>query len=154
MKINVKNKNHLLFYLNSLTTKKTLMKFLQIKYININHDSLIGKMIIDTNKNFFQPEGFLHGGIITSLAESIGSSLSLIYVNQTLFNVFNIEISVNHIKNIKTGILFAVAKMIHKGKTLHCINVKILNNNKHIISFCKMTNIIISKKISHNNDRN
>ncbi|WP_238785478.1 PaaI family thioesterase [Blattabacterium cuenoti] len=152
MEINAKNKNNLLFYLNSLNTKNTLMHFLQIKYINIDHDSLIGKMIIDKQKTFFQPEGFIHGGIITSLAESIGSTLSLIYVNKILFNVFNIEIAVNHIKHIKTGILFAKAKMIHTGKTLHFINVKIFNNDNNIISFCKMTNIIISKNIEYNNN--
>ncbi|AER40722.1 MAG: PaaI family thioesterase [Flavobacteriales bacterium] len=135
----------LLKELNSLR-KNTLMQTLKIKYIGIgiNINTLIAKMSI--NKNVLQPMGFLHGGATIALAESVGSSLSIINVNQKIFNVFNVEISANHIRNIRKGTLFAKAKLIHKGRTIHFIKMNISNENKDVISFCKMTNIIIPKK--------
>ncbi|WP_394798732.1 PaaI family thioesterase [Blattabacterium cuenoti] len=60
-------------------------------------------------------------------------------------SVFNIEISVNNIKYVKNGTLFAKAKILHKGKTIHFIRIHIFNKKDESISFCKMTNIIIRK---------
>ncbi|AWU43635.1 thioesterase [Blattabacterium sp. (Cryptocercus kyebangensis)] len=120
------------------------MYTLKIKYIRIGINTLIAKMSV--NKKLLQPMGFLHGGATIALAESVGSALSVINVNKDNSNVFNIEISANHIKNVKNGILFAKAKIVHKGKTIHFLKINIYNEHKDIISFCKMTNIIIPKK--------
>ncbi|WP_185870369.1 PaaI family thioesterase [Blattabacterium cuenoti] len=133
----------LLKKLNKLR-KHTLMNTLKIKYVYAEKNFLVAKMPV--NKKVFQPVGFLHGGATIALAESVGSSLSTLNINKDFFNIFNIEISANHIRSMKKGIIFAFAKIIHKGKTLHLIQVKILNENKDIISLCKMTNIIIPKK--------
>ncbi|WP_185873716.1 PaaI family thioesterase [Blattabacterium cuenoti] len=143
------NKIKLLKRLNRFN-KNTLMNTLKIKYINIGKNTLTGNMFIN-RKKLLQPIGYLHGGAIVSLAESIGSTLSNLQVDYKIFNVFNIEFSINHIKSIKKGILFAKAKIIHKGKTLHLIKIHIYNEYKKNISFCKMTNIIILKK--KKNDR-
>ncbi|WP_185855920.1 PaaI family thioesterase [Blattabacterium cuenoti] len=133
----------LLFELNKLR-KNTLMNTLGIKYIFVGKNFLVAKMPI--NKKVLQPSGFLHGGATISLAESVGCLLSTLNTNKEDFNIFNIEISANHIRSIKKGILFANAKIVHKGKTLHLIQIKISNKNKDIISLCKMTNIIIPRK--------
>ncbi|WP_238783783.1 PaaI family thioesterase [Blattabacterium cuenoti] len=124
--------------------KNTLMNTLQIKYIYVGTNFLVAKMPV--NKKVFQPLGFLHGGATVALAESVGSLLSTLNVNKNFFNVFNVEISANHVRFVKEGIIFANAKIIHKGKTLHLIQIRILNDKKNLVSFCKMTNIIIPKK--------
>lgn len=137
-----KNKK-ILKELNSLR-KNTLMNTLQIKYIYLGLNFLVAKMPV--NKKKLQPIGFLHGGATIALAESVGSSLSIINVNKNVFNVFNIEISANHIQKVRRGVVFARAKIIHKGKTIHFIQISIYNEKKEKISHCKMTNIIIPKK--------
>ncbi|WP_394798400.1 PaaI family thioesterase [Blattabacterium cuenoti] len=116
---------------------------IQFIYISTKLDSLIAKMPI--NNKILQPFGYLHGGATMVFAESVGSCLSFINRNKKKNElVFNIEISVNHIQSIKKGILFAKAKIIHKGKSLHLIKIDIYNEKKNI-SFCKMTNIVICK---------
>ncbi len=136
-------KRKMLKELNRLR-KNTLMNTLQIKYIYVGTNFLVAKMPV--NKKVFQPLGFLHGGATVALAESVGSLLSTLNVNKNFFNVFNVEISANHVRFVKEGIIFANAKIIHKGKTLHLIQIRILNDKKNLVSFCKMTNIIIPKK--------
>ncbi|ACY40213.1 hypothetical protein BLBBGE_191 [Blattabacterium sp. (Blattella germanica) str. Bge] len=138
----------LLNELNNLK-KNTFISAMRIQFIFLSTklDLLIAKMPI--NNKILQPFGYLHGGATITLAESVGCSLSFISEKNEKkdnFNVFNIEISANHIRYVKKGILFAKSKIFHKGKTLHVIQIDIYNEKKNIISFCKMTNIIIRKK--------
>ncbi|WP_185853193.1 PaaI family thioesterase [Blattabacterium cuenoti] len=149
----------LLNELNNLK-KNTLISEMRIQFIFLSTklDFLIAKMPI--NNKILQPFGYLHGGATITLAESVGSSLSFINlkvkklkedksavsVEKNNFNVKNIEISANHILCIKKGILFAKAKIFHKGKTLHVIQIDVYNEKKDVISFCKMTNFIIKTR--------
>jgi uncharacterized domain 1 len=138
----------LLNELNNLK-RSTLMNTMQIQfvYLSAKLDTLIAKMPI--NHKIYQPFGYLHGGATIILAESVGSSISFINIKnekKNNFNVFSIEISANHIKSIKKGTLFAKASITHKGKILHFIQINVFNEKKNIISFCKLTNIIVSKK--------
>ncbi|WP_185859159.1 hotdog fold thioesterase [Blattabacterium cuenoti] len=145
----------LLNELNNLK-KNTLISEMHIQFIFLSTelDFLIAKMPI-SNK-ILQPFGYLHGGATITLAETVGCSLSFINLEEDKsaksaeknnFNVFNIEISANHILCIKKGFLFAKAKIFHKGKTLHVIQIDVYNEKETIISFCKMTNIIIKKYV-------
>ncbi|WP_185867004.1 hotdog fold thioesterase [Blattabacterium cuenoti] len=144
-----KKTKKLLNELNNLK-KNTLINMMQIQFIflSIQLDILIAKMPV--NHKIFQPFGYIHGGATIILAESVGSSISFINIkneNKEDLNVFSIEISANHIRSIKKkGILFAKAKIFHKGNTLHFIQVNVYDEKKNIISFCKLTNIIIPKK--------
>lgn len=139
--------------------KITLINIMKIQFIFLSPklDTLIAKMPI--NHKIFQPFGYLHGGATLILSESVGSSISFINIKNEKkdnFNVFGIEISANHVRSIKTkkGILFAKAKILHKGNTLHFIQIHVYDEKKNIISFCKLTNIIITpkKKINPDNE--
>ncbi|AFJ90873.1 hotdog fold thioesterase [Blattabacterium sp. (Blaberus giganteus)] len=144
----MKKKNQeLLNELNNFK-KNTLINIMQIQFIFLSPklDTLIAKMPI-TYKTL-QPFGYHHGGATIILAESVGSSISFINIRnekKNNLNVFSIEISANHVRSIKKGILFAKAKIFHKGNILHFVRVNIYDEKKNIISFCKLTNIIIIK---------
>ncbi|WP_185858390.1 PaaI family thioesterase [Blattabacterium cuenoti] len=142
-----KNIHNLLNELNNLT-KNTLISIMNIRFIYLSTklDILIAKMPI--NKNILQPFGYLHGGAIMTLSESVGSSISFIINKEknNNMNIFNIEISANHIRSIKKGFLFSKARIVHKGKTLHIVQINVYNEKRNIISFCKMTNMLIQKK--------
>ncbi|WP_185861132.1 PaaI family thioesterase [Blattabacterium cuenoti] len=137
----------LLNELNNLK-KNTLMNMMRIQFVFLSPqlNILIAKMPI--NQKIFQPFGYLHGGAVMTLAESVGSSVSFINIKNERkknFKIFSIEISANHVQSIRKGILFAKAQIFHKGNTLHFIQIHIYNEKKNIISFCKLTNIIIIK---------
>lgn len=133
--------------LNKLLNKSEFLKSMQISFVfvSLKLDFIIAKMPI--KKKFFHPFGYLHGGILIFFSETIGCSLSLLNINKKLFNVFNIDISSNHLRFIKdTDIISAEARIIHKGKNSHFIHINILNKKKKLVHFSKMTNLIKRKQ--------
>ncbi|XOD66898.1 MAG: PaaI family thioesterase [Flavobacteriales bacterium Tduv] len=122
----------------------TLMKTLNITYTKVGPDFLSAQMPVESRVH--QPMGLLHGGATVALAESVGSMLSAQTINHEKFHVFGLEIAANHIRSKKDGIIFAIASLIHKGKTTHFVQIEVCDEEGNLISQCKMTNIIIPKK--------
>lgn len=124
-------------------SKNTLMQTLNIEYIDAGDDYLTAKMPV--NSKVHQPMGLLHGGASVALAESVGSAASMIFVDLDKFEVRGIEISANHLKSKREGVVFATAKIIHKGSRLHLWQIRITDEDNKLISLCKLTNMILPK---------
>jgi len=127
-------------------SKNTLMETLQIEYIDAGADFLTAKMPV--NPSVHQPMGLLHGGASVALAESVGSAASHFFIDSKEQEVRGIEISANHLKSIREGWVFATAKIIHKGRSIHLWEIKITDEAGSLISLCKLTNIVLEKKIT------
>ncbi|WLD24768.1 PaaI family thioesterase [Flavobacterium dauae] len=125
-------------------TKNTLMETLHIEYIDVGEDFLTAKMPV--NAKVHQPMGLLHGGASVALAESVGSAASMIFVDLQEYEVRGIEISSNHLKSKREGVVFATAQIIHKGNKLHLWEIKITDEDNQLISLCKLTNMILPKR--------
>lgn len=136
------NSKEILDKLNSMT-KNTLMGTLNIQYTEVGKDYLVATMPV--NEKVHQPMGLLHGGASVALAESVASPASLLFVDPDKFEIKGIEISANHLKSKRDGIVTATAKIVHKGKTTHLWEIKIVDEEGEMISLCKLTNIILSK---------
>lgn len=128
-------------------SKNTFMETLGIQFIERGKKILLARMPIHSGVH--QPMGYLHGGATVALAESAGSMLSLLYINRDKQCAMGLEISANHIRSKKEGTLFAKAEMIHCGKSTHVIKINVHDENQLLISFCKMTNIILLKNTTH-----
>ncbi|WP_440881735.1 PaaI family thioesterase [Tenacibaculum sp. C7A-26P2] len=138
------DKEKILQRLNQLN-KNTLMETLDIKFIDIGENFLTAKMPV--NSKVHQPFGLLHGGATAALAETVGSAASqcsLIDVKTKI--TVGLELNINHIKSKKKGILYAKATVIHKGKTTHLWEIKIIDEKNDLISVCKLTNIVLDKQ--------
>jgi 1,4-dihydroxy-2-naphthoyl-CoA hydrolase len=122
--------------------KNTLMETLDIEYVAIGDDFLTAKMPV--NPKVHQPYGQLHGGATAALAESVGSAASNFFIDSKTQFVNGIQLSINHIKSKREGFVFATAKNIHKGKTTHLWEVRIVDEENHLISIAKMTNIVLN----------
>ncbi|WP_439128814.1 PaaI family thioesterase [Polaribacter sp.] len=127
-------------------SKNTLMETLDIEYIDVGKDFLTAKMPVTSKVH--QPYGQLHGGATAALAESVGSAASNFFIDNKAQFINGIQLSINHIKSKKEGVVFATAKNIHKGRTTHLWEVTIVDEEEKLISVAKMTNIVlnISKK--------
>jgi 1,4-dihydroxy-2-naphthoyl-CoA hydrolase len=125
-------------------SKNTLMQTLEIEYVDAGEDFLTAKMPV--NPRVHQPMGLLHGGATVALAESVGSAASILFINPEKQEVRGIEISANHLKSKREGTVFATAKIIHQGRSIHLWEIKIVDENDNLISLCKLTNMIIPKK--------
>ena len=136
------NKSEKLSRLNSIT-KNTLMETLGICYTDIGDDFLVATMPV--NAKVFQPMGILHGGATAALAESVGSAASHVFIDTKLYIVKGIEITVNHLKSKSSGIVTAKATIIHKGRTTHLWKIEVVDEEGTLISYCKLTNIVLLK---------
>ena len=125
-------------------SKNTLMQTLQIEYIDAGEDFLTAKMPV--NSRVHQPMGLLHGGASVALAESVGSAASIMFVNPERQEVRGIEISANHLKSKKEGVVYGTARIIHKGASIHLWEIKITDEEGRLISLCKLTNMILPRR--------
>lgn len=125
-------------------SKNTLMQTLEIEFIDAGEDFLVATMPV--NSRVHQPMGLLHGGASVALAESVGSAASIMFVNPEKSEVRGIEISANHLRAKKEGIVTGTARIIHKGRSIHLWEIKIVDEQGKLISICKLTNMILPRK--------
>ncbi|TVZ55462.1 uncharacterized protein (TIGR00369 family) [Lutibacter sp. Hel_I_33_5] len=128
----------------NLMCKNTLMETLSMEFIHVDDETITAKMPV--NSSVHQPYGLLHGGATAALAETVGSCASAIFLNDDSKLILGIDLSINHIKSKREGEVFATAKPIHKGKTTHLWEIRIVDENDALISIGKLTNIIVDKK--------
>jgi 1,4-dihydroxy-2-naphthoyl-CoA hydrolase len=136
------NNKEILSEINSLN-KNTLMETLSIQYTEIGDDYLVATMPV--NEKVHQPLGLLHGGASVSLAESVGSMASHLFIDTEKFEARGIEIAANHLRSKREGVVTATAKIIHKGRTTHLWEIRIIDEVGKLISICKLTSIILPK---------
>ena len=124
--------------------KNTLMETLEIEYIDAGEDFLTAKMPV--NSRVYQPMGILHGGATVALAESVGSAASMLFINPEKQEARGIEISANHVRSKREGTVFCTAKIVHQGRSIHLWEIKITDEEGKLISLCKLTNMILSRR--------
>jgi len=124
------------------------METLGIVYTEVGVDYLVATMPI--TEKVLQPNGLLHGGASVALAETLGGAASHLFIENEDHEIRGIEITANHLKGKREGIVKATAKMINQGKTLHLWEIKIEDEEGNLISLCKLTNIVLR----NNKDKN
>ena len=139
------DKDKILHYCNHIS-ENTLMRTLNITYTDAGEDYLVATMPV--NPSVHQPMGLLHGGVSVALAESVGSAASMLYVNSEVSEVRGIEISANHLKAKRDGMVTATAKIVHKGRSIHLWEIRITDEKDNLISLCKLTNMVLPKRKS------
>ena len=139
------DKEKILHYCNKIS-ENTLMRTLNITYTDAGEDFLVATMPVTPAVH--QPVGLLHGGASVALAESVGSAASMLFVNPEVREVRGIEISANHLQAKRNGMVTATAKIVHKGRSIHLWEIRIVDENNNLISLCKLTNMILPKRKS------
>ena len=135
-------KNTDLAKLNASSTK-TLMETLGIEYTEVGDDYICGTMPVDARTH--QPMGIMHGGASAALIETLGSIGShLLIESETEFSS-GLDLNINHIRAVRSGIVFGKAQIVHKGKTTHVWQVDIKNQEKKLVSTGRLT-VFVGKK--------
>jgi len=137
------NKKETLDRLNKMC-ENTLNETLNIKYTDLGDDYLVATMPV--NASVHQPDGILNGGATMALAESVGSPTSMLAIDLNKYSVRGIEFSANHLRSVRSGNVTATAKIIHKGKSIHLVEIKVVDDRERVISICKITNYILTNK--------
>ncbi|RIU94661.1 hotdog fold thioesterase [Oceanobacillus picturae] len=125
---------------------QTLMEALGIKTISLDKNLVILTMPVDGRTR--QPAGYLHGGASVALAETAASIGAMANIDTEQSNVFGMEINANHIKSKRDGMVTALAKPIHLGKTSMVWEIQIVDEAEKLICISRCTLGIVRKKQS------
>lgn len=124
--------------------KNTLMETLRIKFTDAGEDFLTATMPV--NPGVHQPMGLLHGGASVALAESVGSAASMLYVNPEKQEIRGIEISANHLRSKREGVITGTARIIHKGRSIHLWEIRIEDEEGRLVCLCKLSNMVLPRR--------
>ena len=89
------------------------METLEIEYTDVGEDFLKARMPVTSKVH--QPDGVLHGGATAALAESVGSAAVFVLNKDPNAQVRGIEITVNHLKSVASGFVYATARPLHRS---------------------------------------
>ncbi len=124
-------------------SKNTLLETLSIEIVDYGDDFLIARMPVTPKVH--QPDGVLHGGATAALAESVGSFASHIFIDTEKLFVRGLEITVNHLKSVKDGFVYAKATFLHKGRTTQLLDIRVTDEADNLISICRLSTISLPK---------
>ncbi|WP_089998477.1 PaaI family thioesterase [Chryseobacterium taichungense] len=139
-----KTKEEILEFINNWG-EETFAKTLEIKFIDIDVENETLTAIMPVLPRIHQPFGIMHGGASCVLAETMGSSLSNIFIDGEKYFGVGTNINTNHLRSKKDGLVTAVARFIRKGKTMHVSEIEIRDEKAQLISHTTMTNTIINR---------
>lgn len=144
MYIKNKTKEEILTFINNWG-EETFAKTLDIKFIDIDLENETLTAIMPVSPKIHQPFGIMHGGASCVLAETMGSSLSNIFIDGSKYYGVGTNINSNHLRSKKDGTVTAVARFIRKGKTMHVSEIEIRDEKGQLVNHTTMTNTIINR---------
>lgn len=128
--------------------KHTLSDFLNITFTDIGEESITATMVV--NERNRQPIGILHGGANVVLAETIASTAANSVVDLEKWYCVGLEINANHLRSVRDGIVTAVTRPIHIGRTTHVWHIDIFNEVGKKTCVSRMTASVVSRQHSLN----
>src|ERR1700723_710501 len=105
----------------NLASEGTLPGRMGIKIVEASPERIVGTMPVAGNT---QPYGLLHGGASCVLAETVGSLAAALHAGPGRMTV-GIEINATHHRSASSGLVTAVATMVHGGSTLATYDIVI-----------------------------
>ncbi len=123
--------------------ENTMVPYLGIEITEVGDDFLKATMPVDHRTK--QPLGLLHGGASCVLAESIGSIAANYCVDPTKYFAVGLDINANHLRPVKDGLVTAIARPLHLGKTTQVWEIKIENGEGKLSCISRLTLAVIAK---------
>ncbi|KQM43219.1 PaaI family thioesterase [Chryseobacterium sp. Leaf201] len=139
-----KTKAQILEFINNWG-EETFAKTLDIQFTDIDLENETLTATMPVLPRIHQPFGIMHGGASCVLAETMGSSLSNIFIDGEKYCGVGTNINTNHLRSKKSGMVTAVARFIRKGRSMHVSEIEIRDEKDQLISHTTMTNTIINK---------
>jgi 1,4-dihydroxy-2-naphthoyl-CoA hydrolase len=124
--------------------KNTLAEHLQMEVTEVGEDFVIMKMPV--NSTVHQPMGMLHGGAVAALAENVASLAGNLVANADGKVCLGLSLNTNHLKSVKKGFVFAMAKPIHLGRSTQVWEVETRTEDETLINVCRMTLAVVDRK--------
>lgn len=118
-----------------------MVAHLAIEFTEVGDDFIAGKMPVDHRTR--QPFGILHGGAHVVLAETLGSVGANLTLDTTKAHAVGLDINSNHIKSIREGYVYGIAKPIHIGGTTQVWEIKISDEMGILLNISRLTMFVV-----------
>lgn len=118
-----------------------MVAHLGIEFTEVGEDFVAGKMPVDHRTR--QPFGILHGGAHVVLAETLGSVAANLVIDNTKAHAVGLDINSNHLKSIREGYVYGVAKPIHIGGTTQVWEIKISDEKGILLNISRLTMFVV-----------
>ncbi len=122
--------------------ENTLVSHLGITIEEIGDDYLKASMPVDSRTH--QPMGILHGGASIALAETVGSMAGYYACDEWHYCV-GMEVNGNHLRAVRSGTVFAIAKPIHLGRSTQVWDIQISNEEGKKVCASRLTMAVMAK---------
>lgn len=121
--------------------KPDMVSHLGIEFTEVGEDFVAGKMPVDHRTH--QPMGILHGGAHVVLAETLGSIAANLMLEPGKGYAVGLDINSNHLKSIREGYVYGVARPIHIGGTTQVWEIKISNEQGVLLNISRLTMFVV-----------
>lgn len=125
------------------SSQNTLMERLGIRYSAVGEDFLEATMPVEARHH--QPMGILHGGATAALAESVASAASALKLGGSGKLPVGMELSINHLRQVREGIITARAEPIHLGRSTHLWQIRVVDEQQRLVALAKLSVMVLSK---------
>jgi 1,4-dihydroxy-2-naphthoyl-CoA hydrolase len=121
--------------------KSCLNGHLGIELMDAGDDYLEASMPVDDRTR--QPAGVLHGGASVALAETLASWAATFVVDRTRQHCVGLAVNANHIRPVRQGLVYGVARPVHLGKTTHVWEVRISDERDKLVCVSRVTMAVL-----------
>ena len=122
--------------LNQMVTM-TMVDHLGIEFLEIGDDYVKARMPVD--RRTIEPFGLLHGGASVVLAETLGSVAANLCVDREKKRCVGLEINANHLRPVRNGFVYGVARPVHVGDITQVWEIRILNEEDKLVCISRLT---------------
>lgn len=106
-------------------------KHLGLQIVSAGPDEVVGRF--EVRPELLQPYGLLHGGVLCSVVETLGSVAGSVWFGDR-GNVVGTSNHTNFLRAVREGVLTAVATPIHRGRTQQLWTVDIRDEQDRLVA--------------------
>jgi uncharacterized protein (TIGR00369 family) len=123
--------------MNNIPPIQGLNQTLEIELVEAIRERVVMRMPVTSRHR--QPWGFLHGGASITLAESAATVGAFLHCPAGM-GAFGQQITANHLRSLREGVLTAIATPLHVGRTSQVWEIKIRDEREKLIcvSLCTL----------------
>ncbi len=121
-----------------------MAKAIGIEITHLDKDKVVATMPVDDRTK--QPFGLLHGGASAALAETVASIGAYLNCDPETQAAVGIELNANHLRGKTDGVVTATATPIHRGRSTHVWEIRIVDENDKLVCVSRCTLAIVNRR--------
>ncbi len=111
-----------------------MIGFLGIEFIKADNGL---KARMPVNERTRQPFGYLHGGAMITLAETVASGATALKCGRE--QVFGYHVDASLVSSVREGWVYAAANLVHQGRSSFIWDVTVEGETGQKVALCRVT---------------